>query len=96
MQIRVTRTGGLVGIPLCGEVDTTELLPDQTRLAEDALRTLQDPDPGAVPHHADGFQYEIAFALADGAPRSVLIDETEVPAALRPIIATAMAHGSLG
>ena len=96
MHIRVTRRGGIAGIPLRGEIDTTELSSDQARLAEEALHTLPDTTTEAPPGHPDGFQYEIAFSPAQGAARSMMIDESEISDALRPVIETAMRRGKLG
>jgi hypothetical protein len=96
MYIRVTRRGGIAGIPLRGEIDTAELPPDQARLAEEALHTLPDSAAGAPPHHPDGFQYEIAFSPTQGAARSTMLDEAEVSDALRPVIDTALRRGTLG
>jgi hypothetical protein len=96
MRIRVTRRGGLAGIPLHGEIDTSELPPEQARLAEDALHALPETAADTPPRHPDGFQYEIAFSPADGPARSMLIDEADVPDGLRPVIETAMGRGTLG
>jgi hypothetical protein len=96
MHIRVTRRGGIAGIPLRGEIDTAELPPDQARLAEEALHTLPVTAAEAPPHHPDGFQYEIAFSPTQGPARSMMIDEAEVPDGLRPLIDSAMGRGTLG
>ncbi|MDQ6670101.1 MAG: hypothetical protein M3069_05035 [Chloroflexota bacterium] len=95
MRIQVTRRGGLAGIPLRGEVDTSELPGDEGTLAEDALHLLPDSAAGA-PQHPDGFQYEIAFSPPNGASRSTLVDESEVPDVLRPVIQAALNRGTLG
>ncbi len=95
MRIHVTRRGGLAGIPLRGEVDTSELPGDQGTLAEDALHLLPDSAAGA-PQHPDGFQYELAFFPPNGALRSTLVDEAQVPDSLRSAIQAALDHGTLG
>ena len=96
MHVHITRRGGLAGIPLRGDLETTELPPHQAKLAEEALDRLPIDTPPAPPHHPDGFQYEIAFSPANGASRSMVIDEAEVSDALRPVIDTAMGHATLG
>lgn len=92
MRVKVTRQGGLVGIPLHGEVTTEELPADQARLAEAVLRALPPNKPAAEPRHPDSFQYEILF---DDAP-PVKLDESEVTEDLRPLIDAALVHGTLG
>jgi hypothetical protein len=81
-----------------GEVETTELPRHQAILAEEALQRLPVDAPPTPPHHPDGFQYEIAFSPVDGngGSRSLVIDESEVPDALRPVIDTAMGRATLG
>jgi hypothetical protein len=96
MHVRVVRRGGLAGIPMRGEIETSELPAQQAALADAALRGLPADAAPAPPHHPDGFQYEIAFSPADGASRSMLIDEAEVSDALRPVIDSAMDHATLG
>jgi hypothetical protein len=96
MRISVTRRGGLTGIPLHGEVDTSELPTDEARRAEDALHLLPDAGAAASLPHPDGFQYELAFSPPGGAARSTLINEGDVPDGLLPLIKTAMGRGTLG
>jgi len=96
MRVRVIRRGGLAGIAMRGEIETTELPPHQAQLAEEALHGLPADAPPAAPQHPDGFQYEIAFSPPGGASRTTLIDEAEVSEALRPVIETAMHHATLG
>lgn len=90
------RRGGLAGIPLRGELETSELTAEQAKSAEAALHGLAAAKPPATPSHPDGFQYEIAFSGADGAARTALIDENEVSDALRPVIEMATSRGTLG
>jgi emfourin len=90
MKVNVTRRGGLVGIPMRGEVDTAALGRKRAR-ADAALAALPADQPVAPPSHPDGFQFELAF---NG--RNVTIDETDVSEGLRPVIDGAMAHATLG
>ena len=97
MRIRVIRRGGLAGIPMRGEIETTELPQSQALLAEQALQKLPIDAPPVPPRHPDGFQYEIAFSPdGSGADRSLVLDEAEVSDALRPVIDTAMGRATLG
>lgn len=88
MRVEVVRRGGLAGIPLRGSVDTADLPPETARAAETALSVT--PNPADRPH-PDGFQYELA---ADG--RSVVLNESDIPAHLKPLIDSALAGGTLG
>jgi hypothetical protein len=96
MHVSITRRGGLAGIPVRGELETSELPAPQATLAEAALHSLPINRPPEPPRHPDGFQYEIAFSATDGDARSAVIDEAEVSDALRPMIETAMGRGTLG
>jgi hypothetical protein len=96
MHVRVVRRGGLAGIALRGEVDTTQLGPDQAKAVEDVLHELPSDKPAAAPQHPDGFQYDIAFSGAGGEPHSVSLDEAEVSDQLRPLIEAALKGGTLG
>ena len=92
MQVKVTRRGGLAGIPLHGAVDTATLRPGERRAAETALATLPNAAPKRVgTGYPDGFQYDLAF---DG--RAVTLDENGIPAGLRPVSEAAMEHAALG
>ena len=95
MRVRVVRRGGLAGISLSGEVDTSEFPGDQAKAIEDRLRSLPT-DKAAAPGHPDGFQYTIEFAEAGGESRSVALDESEIADDLRPVIQKAMERGTLG
>jgi hypothetical protein len=96
MLVRVTRRGGLAGIPMRGDLETSQLPPDEARLAEEALHQLSVGTPPTPPRHPDAFQYEIAFSAAEGAAtQSAVIDEADVSEALRPVIDTAMSRATL-
>jgi hypothetical protein len=96
MHVRVVRRGGLAGIALRGEVETTQLPGDQAKAIDAALRTLPADKPAAAPRHPDGFQYEIEFSEAGGEARSVSLDEAEVSEQLRPLVEAALKGGTLG
>ena len=90
MHLQVTRRGGLAGIPLRGEVDTATLPAAQTRAADAVLASLPGDRAPAGARHPDGFSYELSFG-----GRSVTLDETAIPAGLRPAIDAAMARATL-
>jgi hypothetical protein len=92
MHVRVTRRGGLTGIPLRGELETTELPSEQARLAEAALVELPLTTEARPPTHPDAFQYDIE--LPGG--HVLTVDESELSDVLQPLIQAALAHGTLG
>lgn len=83
MRVEVVRRGGLAGIPLRGSVETAD------KAASVALHRLGGGS--TAPPHPDGFQYELS---SDG--RSVVLNENDIPAALRPLIDAALSQGTLG
>jgi hypothetical protein len=95
MRVRVVRRGGLAGIPLRGEADTTEFSGDQAKAIEDRLNSLP-ADKVAAPGHPDGFQYALEFQDPGGQSRSITLDESEIADDLRPVIQKAMERGTLG
>jgi hypothetical protein len=94
MQVEVARRGGLAGVALRGTVDTAELPANVADAAEAALKLLQAAPPPARTRHPDSFQYELTV-LSAGARSSVVLNETEMPEGLRPLIEAAVARGRL-
>ena len=95
MKVEVARRGGFAGIALHAAVDTAELSSGVAGEAEAALGKLEFDRPPSPPRHPDGFQY--AITVTDGETRrSVVLDEAEVPAGLRPVVEAAMARGEPG
>jgi hypothetical protein len=95
MEVEVVRRGGLAGMAVRGVVDTAALPPAEAAAAEAALRGLPFDRPPAPPRHPDSFQYQISVE-DNGARRSVVLDETELPEALRPVVAAAIRGGQIG
>jgi hypothetical protein len=87
MQVTVVRRGGLAGVALRGDADTSQLPAG----AEAALKKLAASGSADVAaSHPDGFLYELTF---DG--QSVTLDESQISDELRPIIDAAMAKATL-
>jgi hypothetical protein len=93
MRVDVARRGGLAGITLRGSMDTAELPAEAAGGAEAALREMRVDQPPSPPGHPDSFQYEITFQHEDGGSRCVVLDESELPEALRPLVDAALARG---
>ena len=93
MRVQVVRRGGLAGVVKRGEVDSAELTGTGASDAERLLLALP-PNRSLDPGVPDSFSYEITITDGDE-PRSVLLGEADVPAALRPVIDAALAHGKL-
>jgi hypothetical protein len=89
MDVRVVRRGGFAGIAMTATIDTAELADDEALGAEAALAELDADAPAPESAHPDAFQYEIATDL-DGTARSVVLNEGDVPDALRPLLDEAM------
>ena len=85
MIVTVTRSGGLGGLTLRGELDTTTLSPAERAAAEAAFTRLPagSRTPPAGP---DRFQYDIAVTTDDGATRRATVHEPDVPAELRDLL----------
>ena len=94
MQVHVVRRGGLAGVRLQAAVDTHELPPAEATHAEAALRELPFGRSAAAPSHPDAFQYEITLHH-EGSSDCVVLDESELPDSLRPIVDAAVARGAI-
>lgn len=95
MKVEVVRRGGIAGIALRATVDTASLPARVSVRVEAAVRGLPFGRPPSPPRHPDSFQY--AFTLVDGdAAQTAVLDEAELPTALRPLIAAALKQASSG
>ena len=89
MEVRVVRRGGFAGIAMTATLDTSDLADDEASGAEAALAELDAEAPAPEPPYPDAFQYEIATEQ-EGTARSVVLNEGDVPDALRPLLDEAM------
>jgi hypothetical protein len=95
VQVEVVRRGGLAGVALRGAVDTTELPPEVAEPAEAALGELQFDGAPPTPSHPDSFTYAISVIEEDGSSRTAMLDESELPDGLRPLIDAAMEQAEI-
>ncbi|MDR0358543.1 MAG: hypothetical protein LBJ87_03635, partial [bacterium] len=80
------------GVAQPGSLDLSELPPKVAGDAAAALAQLPFATPSAAPRHPDSFQYEITVIDGDERRRAVL-DEAQVPDALRPLLDAALDRG---
>lgn len=95
MRFEVVRRGGFAGIPVHASIDTADLPPGVAGEVEAAVALLPFGRPPAPPGHPDSFEYQITTDAQDGG-RSAVVDEADLPAALRPVVAAALAQGEVG
>ncbi|WP_250283537.1 protealysin inhibitor emfourin [Frankia sp. CiP1_Cm_nod2] len=95
MRVEFERSGGFAGLVLHAVLDTSELDPEQAGQAEAALDTLGWDQPATPPQGADLYQYRFTVTDAAGRRRSAVLNELQVPAALRPLVRELVARGRL-
>lgn len=76
--------GGIAGVRLRAELDTSELPPEHGARVEKAVRGLSGHSP-AEPPHPDAFRYEIT-QLEDPDAAPVSIDEHDLPPELQSLV----------
>jgi Emfourin len=86
IRIQFRRSGGFAGIPLTATTSADELSDEHAAQVQSLLVAAEPRQPGrAAPGGADLFQYQLN--LDDGQRhRSFAWDETQVPAAIRPVL----------
>lgn len=85
VRVAFRRRGGLAGVVIGVDTDTDDLPPGQGEVVR-SLLTGSDTAPAGNPAGPDRFAYELQ--IDDGQQRRVLRwPETEVPEAVRPLIA---------
>ncbi len=87
MRVRVTRSGGVTGVILDGELDTATLAAAERTDVERILARLEGADSGKPPQAADRFQYDVTIATEDDT-RRLTLNESDVPAELGELLTT--------
>jgi len=85
VRVRVVRRGGIAGIPMTADVDTTELGQPQAEQAEQALRSAQHAAPSGPPA-PDRFSFHLSLPDSASEDPVAVVVERDVPAALRPLL----------
>jgi hypothetical protein len=85
------RRGGIAGIALEAEVDTSQLPESDAARVESALSELPWGRHTTAPQHPDQFRYD--FVLDDD--RSAVLREDEIPLDLQPVLEQVAKHGNI-
>jgi hypothetical protein len=94
VRIRITRRGGLAGVPLHAEIDTDSLEPRAAANLKGFVEQLMSESPAPTPlQHPDAFVYEIAVPEKE---RSVSLGENKIPSELQPLLRELAVKGTLG
>lgn len=94
MRVDITRRGGIAGVALHAELDTAALAAPDVSRVEAALRDLPWDRSATGPIEADRFRYEMVTVDYDR-QRRVVLGESEIPDALRPLVALLTDHGQI-
>jgi hypothetical protein len=86
--LRIRRLGGIAGVRLRTELDTSELPPALGARVEEAVRSLSGHSP-TEPPHPDAFRYEID-RIDDPSSAPVSIDERDLSPELRDLVEQAV------
>jgi hypothetical protein len=85
--------GGIAGITMRGELDTSTLPAEEAESVEAGVRELAAGAPGGPPR-PDGFRYEIT-PLDDAGAAPIVVGEQDLPPALRGAVASAAKAGEI-
>jgi hypothetical protein len=94
MRVDVTRRGGLAGVALHATLDTAQLTGTDAPHVEAALRDLPWGRPIPASLGPDRFRYEMVTGEGDHV-RRVVLSESEIPDALRPLLALLADRGHI-
>jgi hypothetical protein len=89
MQIYFKRSGGYMGIPMQGEVDTSSLPAEQAEIIENMLDEAQffdlPSDPSAQTNGPDRFTYELKV-IRNNAEHTVYFSEQNAPVEINTLV----------
>jgi hypothetical protein len=83
VRVQIKRSGGIAGLTLAAEVDTSRLDADTAARVEQAVENVVESPPEPTPAQPDRFHYEIT--LPDRG-KSVRLPEQQLPSDLAPLI----------
>jgi hypothetical protein len=91
MRVEVVRRGGIGGYRLRGSFDTSDLGAEAAATVEKAVRELPFGRPAPPPpRRSELMHYSLTVADVDGQPRTVDVDEDELPHELRCVVEPAL------
>jgi hypothetical protein len=91
VRVHITRRGGIAGVVLEAEIETTELGAEASRV-EAALTRLVGSEEPSAPSHPHEFEYEISVPARN---QRELIREHEMPSDLEPLLAELSRSGRI-
>jgi hypothetical protein len=93
VRLQIRRLGGIAGVKLRADLDTSDLPDDQSGEIEGAIRSLRGRAPSEPPR-PDAFRYEITN-LDDPDSTPLTIEERDVPEPLAPLIEAVSQSGEI-
>lgn len=93
VRVQIKRRGGIAGLTLGADLDTTELGGETASRVEQAVDRLTDQPPAPSSPQPDRFYYEITVPERD---KSVSVAEQELPDDLRPLVDMLSKVGTIG
>jgi hypothetical protein len=92
VRVQIKRRGGLAGLTLGTEVETSKLDPHAAARVEHAVESVVASPPAPEPAQPDRFHYEIT--LPDRG-KSVTVAEQQLPEGLEPLVAALADKGEV-
>jgi hypothetical protein len=93
VRLRIRRLGGIAGVRLRAELDTSDLPADRSAEIEGAIRGLRGRAASGPPR-PDAFRYEIT-TLDDPDSTPLTLEERDVPEPLAPLIEAVSQSGEI-
>jgi hypothetical protein len=92
VRVQIKRRGGIAGLTLGTEVETSKLDPETAVRVEHAVESVVASPPAPAPAQPDRFHYEIT--LPDRG-KSVTVAEQQLPQGLEPLVDALAAKGEI-
>jgi hypothetical protein len=93
VRVQITRRGGIAGVPLHADLETSDLDSKAATQVEGALDRLMDEPRAASAPQPDRFYYEIAVPARNW---STSVAEQDLPPGLTPLVEQLSKVGTVG